>query len=584
MRLSKRAVLLAATSIGMVSLLAASFAFVNGRAARAAAVPPFDTYCETHSANCTEPAHVEQVGNQYYIGHDEPSALFYSNRAGSGNSNVYQLTLPKDPKAQPSQNGTGTTWNFQLHPAFWFGMAMCDDQSAPNPAGAATGSRAGPTVLCTPDSNANIYTDTLGGAHYIGQHPGAAFMELQFYPPGFAPWPAGSSCDATKWCAALNIDSLSRNSNFPVGNPNRNNNPTCLAQTGLEYVNFAFVTKNGVSQAPANPKDLIADPNAVGFTPDPAKDLFMNSGDTLRVALHDTPDGFQTVIDDLTTGKHGFMTASVANGFGQIKFAPAPSTECTVIHQAFHPMYSTSSENTRVPWAAHSYNVAFSDEIGHFEYCGATDGVPGGNCVAAGASDPDGLDADDNGCFNASQSTLVPINGCLGFNPVDSDFDGPEYSNNWPGTIANHGQDKKLHATPILFTSPLTHGHNFDRVAFETDLAAIEPSCNVLTGAGCTNPPVGPNGPTFYPFFSTISGGDQQGDFNGGSCVWGEGGPFLPGATNTFGGSSTTAFGSLLFINYVSSVTPTGVVSAAENYRNIISSNPCQAHGLGGGD
>ncbi len=190
---------------------------------------------------------------------------------------------------------------------------------------------------CTADSDANIYTDTLGGAHYIGQHPGSAFMEMQFHPPGFAPWPAGASCDATKWCAALNIDSLSRNSNFPVGDPRRNNNPTCLAQTGLEYVNFAFITKNGVSQAPANSKDLIADPNAVGSTPDPTKDLFMSSGDKLTVDMHDTPAGFQVVIHDLTSGQSGLMTASVANGFGQIKYAPAPSTECTVIHQAFDP-------------------------------------------------------------------------------------------------------------------------------------------------------------------------------------------------------------------------------------------------------
>src|SRR5689334_24096266 len=52
------------------------------------------------------------------------------------------------------------------------------------------------------------------------------------------------------------------------------------------------------------------------------------------------------------------------------------------------------------------------------------------------------------------------------------------------------------------FTSPLTGGANYDRAAFETDLPALEGYCNILTGAGCTNPPLGPNGPTFYPFFS----------------------------------------------------------------------------------
>jgi hypothetical protein len=221
-----------------------------------------------------------------------------------------------------------------------------------------------------------------------------------------------------------------------------------------------------------------------------------------------------------------------------------------------------------VVWAAHSYNVAFSDEIGHFEYCNATNGVPGGRCVTAGATDPGGVDADDNGCFNASQSTLVPIIGWLSFSS-DLDFDGPSYGKNWPGT----GQDADLHATPIQFTSPLTNGANLDRVAFETDLPALEATCNVLTGADCTNPPVGPNGPTFYPFFSTgaaLTGPKTQ-------CVWDEGGPTIKRATNNFGGSSTAAFGSLLFIPYVSSVTLTGVNILTENYRNILASNPCTA-------
>ena len=63
------------------------------------------------------------------------------------------------------------------------------------------------------------------------------------------------------------------------------------------------------------------------------------------------------------------------------------------------------------------------------------------------------------------------------------------------------------------------------------------------------------------------------------ACVWGEGGASIKGATNNFGGSSTTAYGSLLFIPYVSGTVANtaGVVFAAENYRNILSSNPCLA-------
>src|SRR6267378_522010 len=75
----------------------------------------------------------------------------------------------------------------------------------------------------------------------------------------------------------------------------------------------------------------------------------------------------------------GSMTASAQNGFQQVIFAPNATT-CSSRPYDFHPMYATSSEHTRVPWAAHSYNVVFSDEIGHFEYCGAVD-VEGGNCL-----------------------------------------------------------------------------------------------------------------------------------------------------------------------------------------------------------
>src|SRR5213080_1425275 len=42
-----------------------------------------------------------------YTGHDEPSLLFYSNAAGSGNSMTYRITLPTEPPTPPRQDGTG---------------------------------------------------------------------------------------------------------------------------------------------------------------------------------------------------------------------------------------------------------------------------------------------------------------------------------------------------------------------------------------------------------------------------------------------------------------------------------------------
>ena len=326
-----------------------------------------DPFCEAKPQFCTETKEVtDYEGN--YTGHDEPSLLFYSGKNGSGNSNIYFITLPKDPPTLPKQDGTGGTFNFQLHPAFWFGMAMCDSQSYPEF-----------THVCKPDTDENIFDDASpASAHYMGHHPGTAFMEMQFYPPAWALWPDGNSCDAFKYCAALNIDSLSESlTSF--------NNNACRNSAGDEYINFAFVTKNGVAQDPADPQNG----SNKKFTADLNKVLLMNPGDTLEVVLRDTPAGFLVYITDLTTHESGTMTASIANGFAQIKFDPAAKT-CTSLPYAFHPMYATSSEHTRVPWAAHSYNIAFSDEIGHFEYCsGITDANIHLQCPATGG-DPAG--------------------------------------------------------------------------------------------------------------------------------------------------------------------------------------------------
>src|SRR5262249_15193116 len=127
---------------------------------------------------------------------------------------------------------------------------------------------------------------------------------------------------------------------------------------------------------------------------------------------------------------------------------------------------------------------------------------------------------------------------------TDDDFDGVPYQKVWPGTRSDPAADAKLHPQPIEFTSPLLFNgsglQNYDRVAFETDLPRIEfatnPPCNRNTGAGCVNPPAGAN---FYPFYSTATN-------NGGNCVWYEGGRFIPGITNNFGGNSAREFGPLL--------------------------------------
>ena len=50
------------------------------------------------SSLCAEVANYAEVfGPNYYVGHDEPTATFYSNRPGAGNRMRYVFTLPKDP-------------------------------------------------------------------------------------------------------------------------------------------------------------------------------------------------------------------------------------------------------------------------------------------------------------------------------------------------------------------------------------------------------------------------------------------------------------------------------------------------------
>jgi len=500
--------------------------------------------CITGRVLCTEVQDYYHAFGGKYVGHDEPSVLYYSNVPGAGNSNSWQVTLPKDP---PPSVKPGRSWSFQLTPAFWFGMAMCDTQSYPQV-----------TNTCSPDSDSNITP--------LAQHPGTAFMELQFYPPGWVKQPAGLSCDPKAWCAAMTIDSLSED---PIHGTMLNT--ACQNQIlgGLEYVNFAFITRSGTPIGPPNP--LQFDPATSG-NPTRPDVLFMQPGDRISVALHDTAQGLQAVLVDLKNHKVGSMTASAANGFGQIQAAPTGAS-CTEIPYNFHPMYSTSSPQTRVPWAAHSYNIAFDEEIGHFDYCTAVDA--NGNCTGleGAPGDQEATDGDDVGCFPATASLLVKVTGCTGTNVPG--WDGTSYLPLWPDG------NTELHPTPALFSSPLTgpsFNKNYSTALFESDTPRNEdPSfggfgnCNRTTGAGCTIvPTTDDNQPaTFYPFYSITS------SHGSGGCQWFIGNQ-VPGLTaNDFGGVSQ--YGTLFpqeFLIFGGGGTTHSVI---DDFQNNLGTNPCPA-------
>jgi hypothetical protein len=473
--------------------------------------------------------------NGHYIGHDEPSVKFISNKAGSGNTMTYFMKLPVDPSKRPTADGSVTKYG-ELSIAPWFGLPMCDPHSYPqNP--------------CTPDSDSNT---GLGAA----TDAGSAFMELQLYPPGFAPFPDNVSCSRTKWCAAMTIDSLEGTFNFAFLNP------ACE-----EPQTFAYLQRNGVPAGPPSPQLS----NISSETPN-GQTLEMHPGDVLEMSITDPAAGFTTTIKDLTTHQTGTMVASAANGF-----MDTDVNTCAGIPFTYHAEYSTAAPQNQVPWAALEGGVLMQQEIGHFESCNSVSnslpvsidngGSEGPDATGQGPCDPTTFLCDnsttegvngpvacptndastgalcefsDAACFPKGNrpvtinGTLVeehyPIAGCLDnvFQNGDLDFDGTSYqANTWPDGTGNH-------PTAFRYIGPFTTGGKpYPQIQFETDAPASESLCDTATGTDCVLKPLGSD---FYPFFSLNNTQRLSGvGAPRGACVWNFGN-VLPGVTNqTFG-------------------------------------------------
>lgn len=504
---------------------------------------------------CADPIYVEHgwgyrfVDNGHYVGHDEPSVKFISTVPGSGNHMTYFMQLSTDPTLAPTLSGSVTDYA-ELSAAPWFGLPICDSDSYPQ-------------NRCRPDSDHN------SGLISNPKASGSAFLELQFYPPGFPPFQDAVSCSQTQWCVALTIDSLECTFGFKTCNT------SCI-----EPVNFAYLQTDGVPAGPPSPQ-LVDVQSFLGN----ARTLTMNPGDVLSASLEDTAAGLKTTVVDRTTGRTGFMVASAANGFMNTDIS-----NCSGRPFSFHPEYSTASQQNQVPWAALEGGVLMEDETGHFEACASlshqfpvttvsggqtfhdgrvfqtcgggseasgrgegpcnpatavcanaeTQGSAGpapcpSNSAASGAlcefSDaycmPQGTRSVD---FNGMQERIRwPISGCQDnvFQNGDLDFDGIPYHATWPDGTAGH-------PTPFRYIGPFDpNGNPYPTVQFETDVGGSEFLCNTATGAGCTAPPLGAK---FYPFWSTNDSQSLSGVASpSGACVWNFGNDIAGVTTKDFG-------------------------------------------------
>lgn len=444
--------------------------------------------------------------NGHYIGHDEPDLTFLSSRPGSGNDVTWVEKLGTDPVATPTVTNPGsdvTHW-FELSIAPWFSMALCNPYSYPQ-------------TSCKPNSDSNAPRQGYPGAPRHG-YPGggSSFLEVQFYPPGEAPFFDNISCDNTHWCASLHINDLECTLNFGHCNTN------CEEPT-----NFAFIQKDGVPTGPAGPQV------ATIATDTPNSDtLLMNPGDTIRVHIFDSAlagggHALEVAIDDLTTGESGFMQASAANGYMATNIG-----NCKGIPFNYEPEYSTAKQGNIVPWAALQTNISTQFEIGHWTPCSSLsdlstnfglDFITAGDpfyltCNGAYEATADSASGNAEGfagdafCYPAGDthpalnqfgvvSDPNTTTGCLDFlSGGDIDFDGTSYWADWPTGVA----PTDTFPGSFVQSPPTSGGQPYSQSFFQTDVALSESTCgNDISG--CTVPPAGPG--NFYPYWSTTGSG-----------------------------------------------------------------------------
>ncbi len=199
-------------------------------------------------------------------------------------------------------------------------------------------------------------------------------------------------------------------------------------------------------------------------------------------------------------------------------------------------------------WAAHSYNVAYSDEIGHFEYCNAPISRQGGHCTVQDPGEVTSSSApfgDDTRLLHAPGVRFPGQPGQPNVQRVPGRRRGqrlrrarvPERqlarehaertrarsrrrSCSRARSSAREGKARPI-ATTRRWRSRPTFRASRERTPRRTTTASAHLSnpADPSPGSGCVDPP---NGASFYPIYTTTTGPKN-------SCWWQEGGGSIPG-------------------------------------------------------
>jgi hypothetical protein len=308
-----------------------------------------------------------------------------------------------------------------------------------------------------------------------------------------------------------------------------------------EPYNFALIQRNGVPTGPPAPQTS----DLATFTPN-AKTLLMSPGDRLRVHIFDANlsgggRALETEIDDLTTGRSGFMQASAANGFMNTN-----KGNCKGYPFNFQPEYNTAQPQNITPWTALLTGILDQFEIGHFTPCTSLSGSgsftidgftdtfattcsgPYESSTSPDSGNPEGSDAPcyPRGDTHGGVAPPNEVTGCPGIvgpfsGSSDVDYDGTSYWADWPNSVTPN-----TFPSPFRQRPPTSNGSPYSQAQFETDSPATESTCGPTTLSGCAVPPPGAPG-GFYPYWTQAS--------VSGECVW-EFGQMPNG--NTFGGDA----------------------------------------------